>query len=128
MPCGGGGAGLKRPTAHARGIDAEALAATLLQQEGWTILDRRVRTGAGELDLVAARDGMLAFIEVKQRATLGEAAIALSVRQRARLLAGAEAWLANHADEGRRGIRFDVIVVDRTGRARRIVDAFRVGD
>ena len=83
---------------------------------------------AGELDLVAARAGLLAFIEVKQRATLGEAAIALSSRQRARLLAGAEAWLAEHPGHGANGIRFDVIVVDRAGRARRIADAFRLGD
>jgi putative endonuclease len=54
--------------------------------------------------------------------------VAVSARQRARLLAGAEAWLAAHPGHGADGIRFDLILVDRAGRARRVADAFRLGD
>ena len=92
------------------------------------MLARRVRTKAGELDMVASRAGLLAFIEVKFRPTLGDAASSLSLRQRTRLLAAAEAWLGEHPGEGQAGVRFDVIVVDPQGRARRISDAFRLGD
>ena len=112
--------------AQARGVDAERLAAQALEREGWTIHARRLRTEAGEIDLVAERDGLLAFVEVKARKTLADAAAALGPRQRARLLAAGEAALAEHHDWGRAGVRFDVVVVDASGQTRRIADAFRL--
>jgi putative endonuclease len=111
--------------AQAHGIDAESAACAALEADGWTLLGRRLRTPAGEVDAVAERDGLLAFIEVKRRRTLADAAAALSARQRGRLLAAAEALLAAHADWGRAGVRFDVLVVDDAGTVRRISDAFR---
>lgn len=111
--------------AHAGGIDAEALACAALAREGWTVLARRVRTAAGEVDAIAERDGLIAFIEVKRRPTLASAAWALTPRQRARLTAAAEILLAEHPDWGRGGVRFDVLVVDAKGAVRRIADAFR---
>jgi putative endonuclease len=111
--------------AHAGGLDAEALACAALERDGWTVLARRVRTEAGEVDAVAERDGLLAFLEVKRRATLTDAAWALTVRQRTRLLGAAEILLAAHPDWGRAGVRFDVLLVDAAGTVRRIADAFR---
>lgn len=89
------------------------------------MLARRLRTEAGEIDVVADRDGLLAFIEVKARPRLADAAFSLAPRQRARLLAAAEIALAMHPDWGHAGIRFDLLVVDGKGRVRRIADAFR---
>jgi putative endonuclease len=89
------------------------------------VLARRLRTQAGEIDLVAEREGLLAFIEVKARPELGAAALALAPRQRTRLLAAAEIALASNPGWGRAGIRFDLLLVDRDGRVRRIADAFR---
>jgi len=89
------------------------------------VLGRRLRTSAGEIDIAAERDGMLAFVEVKARPDLAGAAFALTARQRARLLAAAEILLAQHPDWGKAGIRFDVLLVDAAGRVRRIRDAFR---
>jgi putative endonuclease len=99
-----------------------------LEADGWTVLGRRLRTAAGEVDAVAERDGLLAIIEVKHRPTLAGAAAALGGRQRARLMAAAELLLAANPDWGAQGVRFDVIVVDRAGAVRRIADAFRLGD
>ena len=90
------------------------------------MLARRLRTEAGELDVLAERDGILAIIEVKARPTLADAAAALSQRQQARLLAAAEIVLAAHPDWGANGVRFDLLVVDAAGAVRRISDAFRV--
>lgn len=119
----------KRGAAEARGRRAEERAADALRAEGWAILAGRVRTPAGELDLIAERDGLLAFVEVKSRPTLAEAALALSARQRSRLMAAAEVWMAAHPGHGSAGTRFDVIVVaERDGAVRRIADAFRLGD
>lgn len=111
--------------AQALGVDAETLAVRALEAEGWTIHGRRLRTAAGEIDLVAERGGLLAFVEVKARPTLAEAAAAVSPRQRARLLAAAETLLAEHPEWGRAGVRFDVLLVDGAGTVRRIADAFR---
>lgn len=77
---------------------------------------------------MAARPGLLAFIEVKRRRTLADAALALGPRQRARLLAAAECWLAAHPAQTADAVRFDVIVIDAKGAARRVADAFRLGD
>jgi putative endonuclease len=109
------------------GVAAEAAAEAALVQDGWLILARRLRTAAGEIDLVADRAGLLAFIEVKRRLTLAGAAVALGARQQARLMAAAEIVLAEHPDWGSAGVRFDVLLVDVAGQVRRIADAFRAG-
>jgi putative endonuclease len=114
--------------AEAAGRGAEEVAAAALARAGWTVLARRARTPAGEIDLVAERDGLLAFVEVKARPSLTEAAFALGPRQRARLVAAAECWVAANPGHGTAGMRFDVVIVAADGTARRIADAFRVGD
>lgn len=112
--------------AQRSGVDAEAAAEAALVAEGWQVLARRLRTAAGEIDIVAERAGLLAIIEVKQRPTLAGAAEALGARQQARLLAAAEIALAEHPGWGVAGVRFDVLLVDAAGRVRRIADAFRL--
>jgi putative endonuclease len=112
--------------AHSGGVRAEAAAAAALTADGWSIHATRLRTPAGEIDLVAEKDGLLAFIEVKHRPSLADAAFALGPRQRARLLAAAEIALAAHPAWGRAGVRFDVLLVDAAGAVRRIADAFRL--
>jgi putative endonuclease len=110
--------------AQVLGLDAEAAACAALERDGWTVLARRLRTPAGEIDAVAERDGLLAIIEVKARPTLFDAAHALTPRQQQRLLAAAETALAEHPAWGHGGVRFDVLLVDGTGAVRRIADAF----
>jgi putative endonuclease len=111
--------------AQALGIDAEAAAVAALRRDGWTVRGQRLRTPAGEIDIAAERDGLLAFIEVKARPKLADAAYALGARQRQRLLAAAEILLAQHPEWGGAGVRFDVLLVDADGTVRRIADAFR---
>jgi putative endonuclease len=108
------------------GIDSESIACAALEADGWTILARRLRTPAGEIDIAAERAGLLAFIEVKARPALSDAAIALTPRQRKRLLAAGEIALAEHPHWGNEGVRFDVLLVDAHGAVRRITDAFRL--
>lgn len=119
------GRSLRGRANQAGGLAAESAAARALEADGWAVLARRLRTAAGEVDLVAEREGLLAIIEVKQRPSLMEAAYALSARQQARLLAAAEILLAEHPEWGREGVRFDLLLVDGQGRVRRIADAFR---
>ena len=119
---------LRGRRADVAGRQAEDIAAQALQAEGWAVVARRVRTQLGEIDLIAEREGLLAFIEVKARPSFTEAAFALGHRQRARLMAAAEAWLAVNPNYGAAGVRFDVVLVAADGAVRRIADAFRLGD
>jgi putative endonuclease len=119
---------LRGAKAEVAGRSGEEAATAALLREGWTVLARRARTPAGELDLVAERDALLAFIEVKARPSLKEAAFALGPRQQARLVAAAECWLAANPGHGAAGMRFDVLLVAADGTVRRIADAFRLGD
>ena len=116
--------------AQARGVAAESRICGILEQDGWTVLLRRVRTACGEIDIVAELPDarLIAFIEVKARTTLSEAAGAVSARQRLRLLRSAGILIDRHPQWSGHGFRFDVILMDGSGRARRIADAFRIGD
>ncbi len=113
-------------TNAAVGLAAEESACRALVSDGWAILAKRIRTKAGEVDAVAEKDGLLAFVEVKARPTLAMAASALGARQQGRLMAAAEILLAEHPDWGSKGVRFDVMLVDGQSRVRRVADAFRL--
>ena len=57
--------GMAPDTRRAFGRRGEQLAASHLERKGWRILERNFRTREGEIDLIAARRGTLAFCEVK---------------------------------------------------------------
>ncbi len=114
----------KRRAAETLGRLAEDAVAAALQGKGLALLAQRLRTGAGEIDLVLADAETLVFVEVKARNSLAEAAYAVSPRQQARLLEAASLTLAHHADWQRPNIRFDVALVCH-GRLEHIEDAIR---
>src|SRR6186997_1541523 len=95
----------ERQAAFHIGISAESRAAALLIAKGFRIAARRWRTPLGEVDIVARRGRLLVFVEVKARASLDDAAWSVTPRQRWRVIAGAEAWLAAHPDDSQRYIR-----------------------
>ena len=85
-----------RQAAEARGRWAEWLAMAWLAAKGYRLLDRRARTPAGEIDLVACRGEYIAFIEVKLRPSVAEARDSVGPRQRQRIERAASLWLARH--------------------------------
>ncbi len=113
-----------RQVAFRTGLTAESRAAAFLAGRGYAIAARRFKSPVGEIDIVARRGPELVFVEVKARARLDDAALSLTPRQQRRIVAAAQAWLADHPDDGLRDIRFDVILVARNGRARHIAAAF----
>jgi putative endonuclease len=113
-----------RRVAFRTGLTAESRAAAYLTGRGYAIAARRFKSRVGEIDIVARRGAELVFVEVKARGRLDDAALALTPRQRRRIVAAAEAWLADHPDDGQRDISFDVILVARNGRTRHIAAAF----
>ena len=101
---------MNRQQAEKRGRQAERIAAWWLRLKGWQIVGQRLRTPAGEVDLVARKGAMLAFVEVKSRATDAELDVAIDQRRLARVAASAEIlWhqLARPGDD----MRIDVILL-----------------
>lgn len=101
----------ERQIAFRFGLTAESRAAAFLIAKGYRIAARRFRSPVGEIDIVARRRRSLVFVEVKARERLDDAAEAVTPRQRRRIIAAAEAWLAAHPDDVTRDIRFDVVLV-----------------
>src|ERR1700675_2328724 len=98
-----------RQIAFRFGLSAESRAAALLIAKGFRILARRFRSPVGEIDIIARRRALLVFVEVKARDTLDDAAWSVTGRQRSRIIAAADAWLAQNSDERIRDIRFDAM-------------------
>jgi putative endonuclease len=113
-----------RQAAFRVGVSAESRAAAYLAGRGYAIAARRFKSRVGEVDIVARRGPELVFVEVKARKGLDDAALSVTPRQQRRIVAAAEAWLADHPDDGQRDIRFDVILVARNGATEHITAAF----
>ncbi|WP_375403122.1 YraN family protein [uncultured Sphingomonas sp.] len=113
----------ERRRAEAAGRRGERLAGWWLRLKGWRILDRRVRTPAGEVDLVARRGNLIAFVEVKTRATAAELDYAIDERRLARVAAAAEMLMPRYAGPGD-DIRVDVILIAPGVRPRHIENAW----
>lgn len=90
---------------------AEAEAERYLRRKGYRILERNARSSFGELDLVAQRDDVLVFVEVKARRTAayGGAPYAVTVRKQAKLVKLAAHYLAQHGLR-KQVCRFDVVL------------------
>jgi putative endonuclease len=74
-------------------------------------LARRWKSPLGEIDIIAVRRRLLIFVEVKARATLDVAAESVTERQKQRIAAAAEVWLAANPVPAICDIRFDAILV-----------------
>lgn len=112
-----------RKSAERRGRIGETAACWWLRLKGWTILDRRVRTPRGEIDIVARKSGLIAFVEVKTRATASELDLAIDERRLARVAAAAEILSARYATAGE-DIRIDVILIAKGCGVRHIENAW----
>ncbi len=95
------------------GRRGEQAAAAYLQAKGYTILARNLRCGRGEIDILAARDGLLVFVEVRTRRSSRFLSPEESVtpRKQAHLLAAAESYLQEHPDSPETW-QFDLIAVE----------------
>lgn len=81
---------MNREAAEKRGRGAETLACWWLRLHGWRILARRARVSGGEVDIIARRGRVLAFVEVKSRATEESAAMSLDAWRLRRVVVAAE--------------------------------------
>lgn len=105
-------------SSHRFGRRAEERVAAHLAARGWRILDRNWRFHQKELDIVAERDRVVAFVEVKARARAvagwGHPLEAITAAKRRDLAVAARGWIATRGSPGQ-SYRFDAAVV--TGEA-----------
>ncbi|MBH9538227.1 YraN family protein [Novosphingopyxis sp. YJ-S2-01] len=101
---------MNRRAAEARGRRAETIAAWWLRLHGYRILSQRVRNPRGEIDIVARRGGVVAFVEVKARASTQGLDSAIDDYRFRRVAAAAEVAIPHYCGE-RFDARFDIILV-----------------
>jgi putative endonuclease len=134
---------LSRSTAHRErrlsptsrlGRLGEGEAARHLKAEGYRILERNYRVKQGEIDLVAFRDGVLAFVEVRAQTQPSpiDALETITRRKQRRVIKAAQTYATvNKLGESDVALRFDVVTVlfDQGGRrvsVTHLEDAFQV--
>ena len=113
-----------RQAAHRLGHVAEWRAVWRLRLAGYSILARRYKTKLGEIDIVVRRGGILAFVEVKARASFDEAAYAVTPRNQRRIIDAAQAWLMTHPEHAEFELRFDVMLIAPRHLPRHLLAAF----
>lgn len=101
----------ERRSRYRRGLSSELLAAAYLLARGYRILARRYRASAGEIDLIAARGTLVAFVEVKRRRDAVAAEAAVTPLQRRRIQRAADVFVARHPRYRTHDRRFDVIFI-----------------
>lgn len=102
-------------TTRERGTLGEDFAVSELKKDGYTILERNWRSSHYEIDIIAEKGDILAFLEVKTRAenSLGTPAEAVSKPQRRRIALAAVAYMKQRGIylSGRFQPRFDIFEV-----------------
>ena len=90
----------------------ERVAERWLRRHGWRVLQRRFRNGHRDIDLVAERDGLVAFVEVKarRRYDFGDPVGAVHWRKQRELVKAARDWMSRFRCVGE-SYRFDVVGV-----------------
>jgi putative endonuclease len=101
---------VSRQEAEKRGRGAETLACWYLRLKGWRILARRARVPGGEVDIVARRGKMLAFVEVKARANEEASAFSLDQYRLRRVAVAAERLAPRYMRDGD-DVRIDAVFV-----------------
>lgn len=116
---------LTRRAAWRFGLRAEAIAVWLLRLKGYRILARRFASPVGEIDIIARRRNLLAFVEVKGRHGGGVDLNAITDRQMRRIGRAAEAFVQARPVFVNCDRRFDAVLVGSGGWPRHRVDIWR---
>jgi putative endonuclease len=82
--------------AHLYGLEAEWLASLWLRAKFYTVLAERYTIKGGEIDLVVRRGSTVAFVEIKARANIADAEIAIDQRKVDRIALAARHWVARN--------------------------------
>lgn len=108
-----------------KGRRAENAATLWLQLKVYRILDRRVRTPACEIDLIATKGNMLVFIEVKSRRTHESALESVTSQLRKRIEQAPRIWVTGRHKLQKHLWRFDIVLLAPGRLPRHMRDAWR---
>lgn len=99
------------------GLAAEESACRHLERQGFTVEERNYRAPGGEIDIVARRDGLLVFVEVRSRedGDFGSPEETVGARKRLRIAAAARRYLSAAPPGSWEEARFDVIAIEGSG-------------
>lgn len=100
-----------RRRAERKGRAAELLCALVLRLKGYEVLEKRYRGRPGEIDLIARRGNVVAFIEVKARKDAAGALEAITPKNRRRVTNAATAFIIDNPGLAGHFLRFDVMYV-----------------
>lgn len=109
-----------------KGRSGEDIAVNYLKSKGYRIIERNFTTDVGEIDIIAAEDGYLVFVEVKERFSdkFGYAADAVGLRKQNKISQVASQYIRKYRMFDA-AVRFDVIeVYYEDKRIEHIVNAF----
>ncbi len=113
-------------SASAFGRAGEGLALAILEAEGWTILARNFKAGRGEIDLVAMKEGILAFVEVKRWSRNGSLDLENSIDKGKirRIIETSKIFLSKYRQYNGKKIRYDVFLLSPDRQPKRYEGAF----
>ncbi|MBV0913959.1 YraN family protein [Anianabacter salinae] len=111
-------------TSYHAGQSAEDQVAADYARSGAVVAARRWRGPGGEIDLILRDGAGLIFVEVKKSSDFARAAARITRRQLDRICASASAFLAGEPAGQLTDVRFDVALVDGSGRIERLENAF----
>ncbi len=99
------------------GNQGENRASEYLESKGFEIIERNWRTNRGELDIIAVKNDILVFVEVKTlpNGTLDMIQRELNSQKRQRIIKTSKRFLLKHREYSNSYVRFDVIVIDMPG-------------
>ncbi|MEM9734432.1 MAG: YraN family protein [Pseudomonadota bacterium] len=109
----------RKREAEQRGRMAEDTAAAYLRAQGYEIESTRYRSKnegggrgrEGEVDIIARRDDLILFVEVKARKTAQFALDDITVRAQRRIETAGEKWIESQPDGASLSWRYDVIAI-----------------
>lgn len=95
-----------------KGKYGEELAYKYLISKGYKVLDRNYNTKVGEIDIIACKDNIVAFIEVKSRTSInyGYPYEAVNWNKRSRIIKASKIYM-KHKNIKEYQIRYDIIEV-----------------
>ena len=103
---------------------SEYYAAVYLMFRGYRIAAMRFRVKAGEVDIIARKGNLVAFVEVKARRITGDAVFAVDPATQRRIRNASLAWIARQPDAASLAYRYDIVAVTPRSRPQHFSDAF----
>jgi putative endonuclease len=121
-----GGRSLRAKRSGETGRRSEWLALLWLTAKGYRLLGRRFGGKGGEIDLIVKRGRLVAFVEVKARAQMDLALVALTPEKRRLMEARIRQWLTRNPWAMDHALRIDAVFIAPRRLPRHVAGAFEL--